>query len=159
MEPREKKPVSVRMTQDEIWEFLTNGHTGILTTLRRDGVPITMPLWYAVVDQIVYISTRGKKLMRIRHDPRSSFLVEAGDRWAELRAVHLTGESEVLEVSEEIAEKVRAELDRKYAAYRTAPSEMPDATRDTYARAPMMLVRFTPDDRILTWDNRKLPTG
>ena len=87
---QEKKPVSVRMNEEEIWDFLTNGHTGILTTLRRDGVPIAMPIWYAVVDHTVYIGTRGKKLTRLAHDPRASFLVESGEKWAELRAVHLT---------------------------------------------------------------------
>jgi nitroimidazol reductase NimA-like FMN-containing flavoprotein (pyridoxamine 5'-phosphate oxidase superfamily) len=155
----EKKPVSVRMTQGEIWDFLTNGHTGILTTLRRDGVPVSMPIWYAVVDRVIYIGTRGKKLVRIKHDARSSFLVETGERWAELRAVHLTGKSEIIEPAAELAARVNAEMDRKYAAYRTAPRAMPEATRNTYAQAKRGLVRFTPDERILNWDNSKLPIG
>lgn len=154
-----QKPVSVRMTQDEIWEFLTNGHTGIFTTLRRDGMPVAMPIWYAVVDKIVYIGTRGKKLVRIKNDQRASFLVETGDLWRELKAVHLTGKAEIVEVSEEIAEKVKAEMERKYAAFRTAPKAMPEATRNTYAKANRALVRFTPDERILNWDNNKLPIG
>jgi nitroimidazol reductase NimA-like FMN-containing flavoprotein (pyridoxamine 5'-phosphate oxidase superfamily) len=152
-----KKPVSVRMTEDEIWKFLEDGHTGILTTLRRDGYPIALPIWYAVVDRIVYIGTRGKKLSRIRHDPRSSFLVETGDRWRDLKAVHLTGKSEIVDVPDEVGERIRAEMNRKYAAFRTAPTAMPTATRDTYANANRGIVRFTPDARILNWDNTKLP--
>ena len=42
--------MTVRMTDEEIWEFLSEGHTGIFTTLRRDGYPIALPVWYAVVD-------------------------------------------------------------------------------------------------------------
>ena len=68
---------SVRMTEDEIWDFLRDGHTGIFATLRSDGVPIMMPIWFAVVDRCVYVQTRGKKLTRVKNDSRASFLVEA----------------------------------------------------------------------------------
>jgi nitroimidazol reductase NimA-like FMN-containing flavoprotein (pyridoxamine 5'-phosphate oxidase superfamily) len=147
---------SVRMTDDEIWAFLRDGHTGILATLRSDGVPIMMPIWYAQVDRCVYVHTRGKKLARIRNDSRASFLVEAGERWAELRAVHLTGKAEIIEPDEALSGVIQAELDRKYATYRTAREEMPEATRGVYQQADGATVRFTPDDRVLHWDNRKL---
>ena len=147
---------SVRMTEDEIWDFLREGHTGIFATLRSDGVPIMMPIWYAVVDRHVYVQTRGKKLTRVRNDPRASFLVESGERWAELRAVHLTGTAEIIEPSPELADAIRAEMDRKYAASRTARSDMPEATRGVYQRAQRATVRLTPDARTLNWDNRKL---
>ena len=147
---------SVRMTEEEIWAFLRDGHTGIFASLRSDGVPIMMPIWYAVVDRCVYIQTRGKKLTRITNDPRASFLVESGERWAELRAVHLTGTAEIIDPSPELAEAIRAEMDRKYAPFRTARSEMPDATRSVYQKAQRATVRLTPDGRVLNWDNRKL---
>ena len=52
--PREQQPRrSFRLSDEEIWEFVTNAHTGIMTTLRRDGVPIAMPLWFAVVDRAI----------------------------------------------------------------------------------------------------------
>ena len=56
---------SPRMTEEEIWSFVTDAHTGILTTLRRDGVPIALPLWFACLDRRIYFRTRGKKLARI----------------------------------------------------------------------------------------------
>ncbi|MEU7813984.1 pyridoxamine 5'-phosphate oxidase family protein [Pseudonocardia sp. NPDC049154] len=149
---------SVRMTEAEIWSFLTEGHTGILTTLRADGMPVAMPVWYAVVDRAVVVMTRGRKLERLRRDPRASFLVEAGERWAELRAVHLTGRAEVLDAAAAAAlgPAVDAELDRKYAAFRTDRAAMPDATRGAYEQAERGMVRLTPDQRVLHWDNRKL---
>ena len=95
-----------------------------------------MPVWFAVVDRTVYTGTRGKKLVRVRNDPRAAFLVESGDRWAELKAVHVTGRARVLEeISDELRERIDAELDRKYAAYRTAKTDMPSATRTVYATA------------------------
>jgi nitroimidazol reductase NimA-like FMN-containing flavoprotein (pyridoxamine 5'-phosphate oxidase superfamily) len=143
------------MTTDEVWDYVTNGHTGILTTLRRDGVPIAMPLWYACLDRKIYAQTRGRKLARIRRDPRSSLLVESGERWADLKAVHLTGVSEIVELEGDLASRFRTEMDRKYAAFRSSGA-MPKATADFYASAVTRVVRFTPDDRILNWDNTKL---
>ena len=144
------------MTPDEIWAYVTDTHTGILTTLRRDGVPIAMPLWFACLDRVIYVQTRGRKLQRIAHDPRASFLVETGDRWADLKAVHLTGTAEIVDLDAELSARFRTEIDRKYAAFRTAPTDMPKETANVYATALMGVVRFTADDRVLNWDNTKL---
>jgi PPOX class probable F420-dependent enzyme len=147
--------VSVRLTPDEAWEVIERAHTGILTTLRRDGVPITLPMWFAAIDRTICFSTpsRAKKLSRIRHDPRASFLVESGERWAELEAVHLTGRVETVTDEGEIA-RIAEAVDAKYKAFRTVPSAMSQATRDHYAGRTYF--RLVPDERILSWDNRKL---
>jgi nitroimidazol reductase NimA-like FMN-containing flavoprotein (pyridoxamine 5'-phosphate oxidase superfamily) len=145
----------VRMTAAEAWAFLAEGHTGILTTLRQDGYPIALPVWFAVVDRVIYVSTRGKKIDRVRRDQRCSFLVEDGLRWAELRAVHLTADASVVdELDAALAEQIRAELERKYAEFRTATSAMSSATRSHYANGSM--IRLVPHSRVLTWDNNLL---
>lgn len=151
---------SIRMSEDEAWAFVADAHTGILTTLRRDGSPIALPIWFAVVDRRIYVSTRGKKVLRVRHDPRCSFLVEAGDRWAELEAVHLSCTGRVLdELSDDLRERIGAEMHRKYAAFRTATRSMPTATRAAYDPAAGAMIELTVDGRILTWDNRRLGLG
>lgn len=154
-ENQEKKP-TVRMSSEEIWEFVRQGHTGILTTLRRDGIPIALPIWYACLENKIFISTRGKKLNRIKADSRASFLVEEGEHWSELRAVHLTGRADIVNLDGDLSASFRAEIDRKYSQYRTAGAAMPKATREAYSKAINGVVQFTPDERILNWDNRKL---
>jgi nitroimidazol reductase NimA-like FMN-containing flavoprotein (pyridoxamine 5'-phosphate oxidase superfamily) len=153
---RPKRP-GVRLSPDEAWAFIEGSHTGIVTTLRRDGFPIALPVWFATLDRHVYLSTPGgsKKVARIRHDSRTSFLVESGEMWAELKAVHLTGRAEIIEHDEVIATRFREAIEVKYAAFRTASSAMPDATRKHYGQPPA-LIRFTPDDRIVSWDNARL---
>ena len=136
--------------------MLDRSLVGILTTLRRDGRPVALPVWYVVLDHRVYVSTRGKKLVRAGHDPRASFLVEAGDRWAELRAVHLDCRATVLDPGSELAGQVREALDTKYGAYRTPATDMPAATRDHYARSLGAVLELVPEGRVLTWDNRHL---
>jgi nitroimidazol reductase NimA-like FMN-containing flavoprotein (pyridoxamine 5'-phosphate oxidase superfamily) len=147
---------SPRMTEAEIWAFVAGAPTGILTTLRRDGVPVALPLWFACLDRTIYLQTRGKKLQRIAHDPRASFLVESGHRWADLKAVHFTGTAEVVDLDAEVARRFGAEMDRKYSALRATGSEMPAETSTYYQTVQMATVRFTPDSRVLDWDNTKL---
>jgi PPOX class probable F420-dependent enzyme len=147
--------MSVRLTPDEAWAVIERAHTGILTTLRRDGMPITLPMWFVAIDRTVCFSTpsRSKKLARLRRDRRASFLVESGERWAELEAVHLTGVVEPVTDEAETA-RIAEAIDAKYAQFRTASSQMSDTTRAHYAGRSFF--RLVPDDRMLTWDNRKL---
>ena len=67
-------------------------------------------------DDLLSAPTRTKKLARLRHDPRASFLIESGERWAELLAVHLTGER-VRRPKRRRVERHRRRLDVKYAAF------------------------------------------
>ena len=151
--------VSVRLNEDEIWAFLEQGHTGILTSLRRDGMPIAIPIWYACFDRAIYVSgpAHTKKWKRIDHDPRVSFLVEEGLAWRELQAVQLNGTASFVdEADRETRRRVAADIDRKYASFRTAPKAMPQATKERYDRGTR-LIRIEPEGRILSWNNAKLP--
>jgi len=143
------------MGEDEAWAFLAQSHTGIVTTLRRDGWPVALPVWFVVLDRVIYVQTRGKKVVRARNDPRASFLAEDGERWAELRAVHVECVAEVVEPDESLLRRIADAIEAKYSPYRTSPSSMPAATRDVYAQA-QSTIRLTPQGKLLTWDNRKL---
>lgn len=148
--------VSVRLSADEAWAVVTAAHTGILTSLRRDGMPIALPLWFIVLDRRIYVSgpATTRRVVRVRRDPRVSFLVESGTHWAELRAVHLTGRARVVSEPKLLA-RVAAALDAKYAAFRTRRSAMPAATRAHYG-VELATIEIAPDARILSWDNARL---
>ena len=147
---------TVRMTEDEAWTMIAEAPVGILTTLRTDGTPVALPLWFVALDRCIYTSTRGKKLERVARDGRSSFLVDAGSAWSELRAVHLTGHSDVLDGDDDVLPTVLAALADKYGALRARGAAMPKVSREAYKRASGGVIRFTPDPSILTWDNRKI---
>ena len=135
--------------------MLTRSHTGIFTTLRRDGMPIATPVWYVVMDRTICIGvpSRTKKVARVAHDPRASFLVESGERWVDLVAVHLTGRVELVDDPEEQA-RIDAAISLKYAAFRLARSKQPEAARGHYAE--ITYLRLLPDDRILSWENSRI---
>jgi PPOX class probable F420-dependent enzyme len=148
--------MSVRLSPEEAWEFLARSHTGILTTLRSDGMPIALPVWFVTLDRRVYVGTPShtKKVARLERDPRVSFLAEAGERWAELCAVHLTGRARVVRETD-LLQRVGALLEAKYRRYRTQRKAMPERTRAYYA-VERTLIEIVPDERILSWDNSRL---
>ena len=155
MAEKKAKP-TVRMSTEECWEMLETSVNGTLTTLRANGQPISLPVWYVVLDQKIYMVTRGKKVVRVRNDERCSFLVEAGERWAELRAVHVECVGRVIEPSEELAQRIGKALDEKYAPYRTARNVMPKQTSDYYEKNLNSTIELTPVGKMLNWDNSKL---
>ncbi|MGD9793742.1 MAG: pyridoxamine 5'-phosphate oxidase family protein [Acidimicrobiia bacterium] len=152
-EPNRK---NIRLTAQEAWDAIASSRTGIFTTLRRDGMPVAMPVWFVAIDRRIYIATRGKKLVRINHDPRASFLVEAGDAWGDLRGVHLTGTAQLIEPESERLAMLQRLRREKYDQVRVERSAMPEQAREGYNRAGGGIVEFIPDDRILSWDNRRL---
>jgi PPOX class probable F420-dependent enzyme len=147
--------VSIRLTPDEAWDVLGRAHTGILTTLRADGAPVTLPVWFVVLDRTICFRTpaRAKKVARIRRDSRASFLVESGQCWAELRAVHLSGHVELIGDDAAMA-RIATALDEKYAPYRTAVADMPASARKRYE--DWAFFRLVPGPRLLTWDNSRI---
>lgn len=147
--------MSIRYTDDEAWDFIEQAHTGILTTLRRDGRPVTLPVWFVALDRAVYVTTPSgaRKVTRVRHDPRASFLVESGRAWAELTAVHLAGTVSVITDPAALA-AVQERFTVKYASFQLPAERMPDAARRHYQER--VTLRFVPQGPILSWDNRRL---
>lgn len=147
---------NVRLNPDEAWQVVEASHTGILTSLRRDGMPVSLPVWFVVVDRRVYVAgpATTKKFGRLRRDPRVAFLVESGSKWVELVGVHLTGTAREVDDPELLA-RVQAALDAKYSAYRIDRTAMPERTRQHY-ETPTVTIEIQPHERILTWDNARL---
>lgn len=147
--------MGIRLTDDEAWDFIAAAHTSILTTLRRDGWPVTLPLWHVVHDGAIYVGTpeRSKKVTRIRNDDRGCLLVERGEAWVELAAVEVPVRATVLDPGEE-SDAAMEIFDAKYAAFRPPQQRMPDATKQHYAG--QAVIRLDPAGRFLTWDNARI---
>jgi len=148
--------MSVRLSEDEQWEVIASTHTGIVTTLRRDGWPVSLPVWFCVIDRVIYVRTpsKTKKVARVRHDERASFLVESGKAWRELCAVMLRVRAEIVEDSDTIR-TVHAALDEKYDAYRVQRRAMPEKTRKHYGTSST-IIALHPVGDALSWDNARL---
>ncbi len=148
--------MGVSLEEDELWSFLDGTHTGILTTLRADGWPVALPVWFVTFDRRVYVQTpaRTRKVAHIRRDPRVCFTAEAGVMWGELRAAVLTGRADIVGAGEE-RDAVMRLVSEKYKGFGMAAGEVPLATARHYD-TEAAVIRIVPDLHRVTWDNRKL---
>jgi nitroimidazol reductase NimA-like FMN-containing flavoprotein (pyridoxamine 5'-phosphate oxidase superfamily) len=147
--------MSVRLSDDEAWAVLDASHTGILSSLRRDGVPVTLPVWFITDGRTVLVAgpKASHKFARMGRDPRVSFLVESGRSWRDLRAVHLVGRADILGNPD--WESLDRHFDEKYRGFRTPRAEMPASARERYDSG-RSLVRIVATEPLITWDNERL---
>jgi nitroimidazol reductase NimA-like FMN-containing flavoprotein (pyridoxamine 5'-phosphate oxidase superfamily) len=145
--------MGISLTDDEAWAFLQEGHTGILSTMRADGYPIALPVWYVVDENVIYTRTpaTASKLTRIQRNPRASFLVEHGLRWRELQAVVVSVDAHIIE-DEAGASRVFELMDSKYEGFRTV--NLPDASKRHYSQR--IAISLRPAGPFVTWDNSRL---
>jgi PPOX class probable F420-dependent enzyme len=68
-----------RMKPEVFEEFLQQPHIGVLATLRRNGVPYTVPVWWLWKDGVIWITGTYSRVwcMQLLQDPRASLCIEA----------------------------------------------------------------------------------
>lgn len=142
------------MTPDERDMFLEQAATGVLTTLRLDGSPISLPMWFVMIERDVHVRTRAsaRKVGRIERDGRACFVVDSGAAWVDLRAVTISGS--LVAVTGSAASVVEEALNEKYQGL-GVPDRVPARTAEHYADESRYF-RLVPEQRELTWDNSKL---
>jgi len=97
------------MNEEERERFLSAPRYGILNTLRSDGSPIGVPVWFDWNGQTVRIFTGvlSPKIKRIQGDPRASLLVvnhpTEPESWVSFDGSISIHEEGGLELAEELA--------------------------------------------------------
>jgi nitroimidazol reductase NimA-like FMN-containing flavoprotein (pyridoxamine 5'-phosphate oxidase superfamily) len=149
--------MGIRLSEDEAWAEIERAHTGIFTSLKRDGWPVTLPTWFAVIDRAIYLRTpaKAKKVLRVRNDERGAFLVERGLKWVELAAVMVPVRASIVEDADE-EQRAQDAMHSKYQGYRLEPKSMPDATKKAYGPKGVV-IRLDAAGKLLTWDNARIP--
>jgi nitroimidazol reductase NimA-like FMN-containing flavoprotein (pyridoxamine 5'-phosphate oxidase superfamily) len=149
--------MGVRFTEDEAWERLATSHTGIITTLRRDGWPVSLPMWFSVVDRKIYMRTlaASKKALRIKRDARACFMVESGEAWKELAAVVVPVRASLVDPHSDEAKRALAAIVAKYQGFGVPEKQVPDSTRKHYG-AQGVVIRLDPAGEMITWNNAKI---
>lgn len=150
--------MAITLDDAEQRRLLDRSHTGILTTLRADGRPVSLPVWFVLIDDAIYVQTpsRSAKIKRARRDPRGTFLVESGERWAELTALHLDVEVSLVD-DEGTVDAVTKAINTKYEGHRLRVEGLPERVQRAYADQATLELRPTGDT--LSWDNAKIRMG
>ena len=68
------------MKPDDFELFLRGAHVGVLATLRRDGMPYTVPVWWLWKDGVAWLTGTYSRVWckQLLHDPRASLCIESG---------------------------------------------------------------------------------
>jgi PPOX class probable F420-dependent enzyme len=142
----------IRMTDDEVAEFLATEKTVQVASIGPDGTPHLVPMWFAVIDGRIAFWTfaKAQKTLNLRRDPRLTCLVEAGDSYGELRGVSITGRAE-------IADDYETVFDVGAAVYARYQGDMNHASRaGVEAEAKKRVAVFVTALKTASWDHRKL---
>jgi PPOX class probable F420-dependent enzyme len=148
--------VATSMTPDEVREFLETQRTLILSTLRRNGAPVSHALWFTYLDDAVYFDTQMQsfKARNIRRDPRVCCLVEAGETYFDLRGVMIQGRCVRVEDPEEVR-RVEAAAAKKNARIGSGLEGLPDwfgdNRRERRGRGDRVLLKV-PLEKVATWN-------
>jgi PPOX class probable F420-dependent enzyme len=83
----------IRMNDEEIRAFLEEQRILQVATIDHDGWPHLVAMWYVLInDEVVFWTyARSQKAINLQRDPRLTCLVEAGERYEELRGVQIKG--------------------------------------------------------------------
>lgn len=67
------------MKPEDAAEFLRQPHIGVLASLRRDGRPYTVPVWFLHLDGAFWITGTYERVwcQQLLADPRASLCIEA----------------------------------------------------------------------------------
>ncbi len=149
----------IRMSQDEIRDYLREGHTMTLVTNGAQGFPHAVAMFYSLDEDLtVRFATYGssQKVKNIERDPKVTLLVETGTAYSELRGVMIEGRA-----------RIETDLERTVSTMLEANagtgSPMPDIEQiphDVKVRmaGKRVLVCIEPQ-RFVSWDHGKLPSS
>ena len=146
----------IRMTDDEIADYLRESRTIILVSVGKDGYPHPMPMWYCVDDDnVIYMTTfrKSQKINNLKRDPKVALLVESGDAYQELKSVLIYTEVELLD---DVA-ATRDILFNISVQRGDLRADAGEAVREGMMKTAEKRIgmKFTPD-KIITWDHSKL---
>ena len=144
---------SIAMTADEVDAFLAEQRTCRVATVGSDG-PHATPLWFGWHGGGLWLTSlvRSRRWADLRADPRIAAVVDAGERYDELRGVELRGRVEVVGEVPRTGEPVPELVDPE----RVFADKYGGGVLEHDGRHGWL--RLIPE-KITSWDFRKLPAS
>lgn len=140
------------MSPEEVGAFLAERHHATMCTLNADGSIHAVAMWYGLFDGMLAVHTKAKsqKARNVGRDPRMTCLVEAGERYDELRGVELVGRAEILTDPDRLWDVGVSVWDRYVAPF----DEGARPALEQMLRKRVAIVLHA--ERTVSWDHRKL---
>jgi len=142
----------IRLSDDEISNYLEQSMTLIMGTLNHDGWPHIVPMWYSMLDGLVHMHTykTSQKVVNVARDPRGSVLVEDGETYDTLRGVFMRGHFEVVD-DQDVCYRIAIASAKKYQG---VDEEVAAPFVRQQIRKRVALI-FHPE-KTSSWDHRRL---
>lgn len=149
---------AVKMSEQEVSDFLAANLKVQVASVGKDGAPHLSTLFYVVLDtgEIAFWTYgRSQKIRNLERDPRVSALVEDGTDYFELRGVSITGTVELVREPDRIREIGSAVATRMLGA--SSFEELGEFGRETVEKqVTKRIAVIVRPDHVATWDHRKM---
>ncbi len=145
----------IRLSDEEIRDFLASRKTIIVCSNGPRGFPHTMPMWFAVDDDgTIRMTTfrKSQKVKNLERDPRVTLLAEDGLDYFELRGVVFYGKCEIVD-DIEVVKDTMVRVTAREVEDPEALEGMKNVITATAEKRVCLLIR---PERIVSWDHRKL---
>ncbi|MEE9324263.1 MAG: pyridoxamine 5'-phosphate oxidase family protein [Dehalococcoidia bacterium] len=142
------------MSQEQRWSFLERHHEIAVSTVNRDGVIYSSPVWYTVKDKRIYLGIDQASHHLKNTEGGSSMtgvVFDGGNDLATARGVQIQGRGEVLEDKE-----LAKECDERIADSIFGPGHPHIESYREYRNYYDHLIIELKPEKMITWDMRKL---
>lgn len=145
---------AVRLTDEELEDFLASNMKVQVATNGPDGHPHLTTLFYVMIDGQMFFWTYGKsqKIQNLRRDPRITCLVEDGTDYFELRGATISGKARLIEDYDQLVD-----LGGRVATVMANGAdlgELGDQIVRQQARKRVGVI--VEPEKIASWDHRKM---
>ena len=147
-----KKRDEIKLSPQEVAEFLAGEQVVDVATIGRDGWPHVTALWFVMrgADPWSWTYRKSQKVKNLERDDRATLLAESGVEYTELKGVMLRTRGHVIYDTEPVLD-LAEELFAKYQGGRNPG--MREALRGQVAKR--VAIRFEVLETV-SWDHAKL---
>jgi PPOX class probable F420-dependent enzyme len=140
------------MTDPEIEAFLREQRVMSVATIGADGRPHVVAMWFGFIDgqPAFWTYAKSQKIINLRRDPRVTAMIEAGDKYEELRGVELVSDGQLIDDPDAVLD-FGVQLTERYQGPVTEAA-LPFIKKNASKR---IVVRLAPVKNV-SWDHRKL---
>lgn len=135
-----------RMNDQDVADFLEEPHVGVIASLRRDGMPYSVPIWWLWDGEYFWLTGTVNRVWckQLKHDPRCSLCIEALAPVAGFVAVD--GQAQAFELPEFDIWPISRKLAEKYVGRNDPANEAAvEAFFANMQTEPRLLFRLTPE--------------
>jgi PPOX class probable F420-dependent enzyme len=150
--PGMKRRDLIRMSDEEVRDYLDGRHTMNVATLNHDGSIHLVAMWYGFLGDRPAFWTYGRsqKILNIERNPQITCLIESGDAYEELQGVELVGQAELITDRTALMDIGRSVFQRYIGPW---SEEMQPYLDKTGAKRFGVAIDV---ERTVSWDHRKL---